>query len=150
VSLPRVVELVRQGLLGELSRVRAAEEAEWSLLRDRLPELFTLAPAAARKGAWRDAKPHPWRRYFARTLDNVIVGLLSWAIVGAVLAAVSPDDAASFFAVFRRPFVGMILDVMATSAIVIPGNALMIGLTGLSIGKWVFGIKVTTKAGKPI
>jgi hypothetical protein len=149
VSLARLVELVRQGLLGELSRVKAGDESDWSVLRDRLPELFAAAPAAVRKGAWRDTRPHPWRRYFARMLDMVIVGLLTWQVIEVALALIAPDVEASLLAVLRQPY-GMFLDAMATCAVVIPGNALMIGLTGLSIGKWVFGVKVTNRAGKPI
>jgi hypothetical protein len=39
---------------------------------------------------------------------------------------------------------------MLTLAAVIPGYAPMIGLTGVSIGKWLFGGKVVKPSGKPI
>ena len=82
-------------------------------------------------------------------LDNVVVGGLTWFVVGAVMGVLYPAGVLQMSAVFRQPF-GAILDGMATAIVVIPGNAVIIGLTGLSVGKWLFGVKVVTRAGRPI
>lgn len=106
-------------------------------------------PAPARKGAWTDRRPHQWRRYFARMLDNLTIGVVVWSTIAAVAYSVEPEAAQRFFGLFQKPIYGQVLDAMATLAVMIPVNAAMIGLTGLSPGKWVFGIRVL-RDGKPI
>jgi hypothetical protein len=160
VSHERLAELVRQGELGPETLVWIHPDPAWSPLRDRLPGLVAAPPAPfeatagaetppPRRGAWTDVSAHPWRRYFARSLDNMVVGTLTWVVIGAVLGVVNPSAAVWMSSLFRQPY-GPILDGMATVFVVIPGNAVIIGLTGLSIGKWVFGVRVTNRAGRPI
>lgn len=138
--------LVRNGLASAATPVRRDGGSEWSPLGEALPELF-LAPSG-QEGGWRDVSPHPWRRYFARTLDTQIVGGVTWALVSIVFYAVAPEQAERFFRVFSIPG-GQFLDAFLTMVVSIPGNALMIGLTGLSIGKWLFGVRVL-RDGAPI
>lgn len=135
--------LVRSGEISRESRLRADSTPEWGRAGDVYPDLF-LAPASG----WAETKPHPWRRYAARALDNIIVGGISWFLVGLVVALVAPGAIEKSQAYFGGPF-GRILDGMLTLAVALPGNALMIGLTGISIGKWVFGVRVL-RGGQPI
>lgn len=117
---------------------------------DSLPLVIPQAPPPPPpKGAWTDRKPHPWRRYLARMLDTTVTGTLTWVAFGAVFFLVAPFQAERFFALFEGPF-GRILDVMLTLVAVMPGNALMIGLTGVTVGKWLCGIKVVRPSGRPI
>lgn len=106
-------------------------------------------PPLPPKGSWTDRGPHPWRRYLARMFDTLVVGSVTWFGIGAVMFVVAPFQAERFFAFFDGPL-GQIADAMLTLAAVIPGNALMIGLTGVSIGKWLFGVKVVKPSGRPI
>jgi uncharacterized RDD family membrane protein YckC len=150
VSGAWLVELFRNGALDGDTKVRRADGDEWASLIERLPELDP-PPASPPpiKGAWTDVKPHPWRRYLARLLDVMVVGLIGWALIGFVVYLAAPEAADRIFIAIDGSF-GRILDILLTLAIVIPGMALMIGLTGLSLGKWLFGIKVVRRNGRPI
>ena len=158
VSVAELADLLRKGVIGEGASVKGETETTWSRLTDRFPNLIATPPPAPTdagpvggvgKRGWTDVAPHPWRRYFARTLDSIVVGGVTWFLIGAVFGTLDPLDARTFFALFDGP-AGTFLDAMATTIVVIPGNALLIGLTGLSIGKWVFGVRVLRKDGRPI
>lgn len=113
------------------------------------PPSPAMPPPLPRKGEWTDVRPRPWRRYLARMFDNLVVGSITWLAISTVLFIVMPEQAERFFAFFKGPL-GQLADVMLTLVAVIPGNALMIGLTGVSLGKWLFGIKVVRPSGRPI
>lgn len=141
--------LVRRGLVGATTPVRRSADAVWMTATEAFPWLFAAPDIEQGAGkGWTDVKPHGWRRYFARSLDNLIVGGLTWALIAMVAYAVAPEEADAFFKVFDGP-ASRVVDVILTLIVAIPGNALLIGLTGLSIGKWVFGIRVL-KDGAPI
>jgi uncharacterized RDD family membrane protein YckC len=154
VTVEELAVLVRSGVVTVATDVREQTSVAWSNARAALPQLFDapgrgpqLAPSVAKAG-WSDRKPHPWRRYFARMVDSLVVGGLTWAALGVAAYSVAPDASHRFFAIFNLS-VGRYLDAILTAVVVIPGNALMIGLTGVSVGKWVFGIRVL-KDGRPL
>ncbi|PLR22239.1 RDD family protein [Caulobacter zeae] len=149
VSGAWLLELFRNGAIDGDTRVRRVDGDEWASLIERLPELDPPAAPPPIKGAWTDAKPHPWRRYLARMCDLTVVGSITWGLVGLIAYLVTPEAADRFFGSLDGPL-GRISDILLTLAVVIPGTALMIGLTGLSIGKWLFGIKVVRPNGRPI
>jgi uncharacterized RDD family membrane protein YckC len=98
---------------------------------------------------WTDVSPHPWRRYIARTLDNLVLGSLTWMLIYAAILLLTPAATADrVFAALDRPEARLV-NIVVTQILVIPGNALMIGLTGVSLGKWIFGVRVS-KDGAPI
>lgn len=151
VSEEDLAELLRQGVITGETAVRPSDLISWAPLFTWLAHLAPPEPPEIPpvKGAWTDRKPHPWRRYFARLLDGAVVGGLTWFVVGAVFYAAAPLQAEAFFHAFEGPG-GKIIDLMLTLLVSIPGNALIIGLTGVSLGKWLFGIKVVTPNGRPI
>jgi uncharacterized RDD family membrane protein YckC len=108
------------------------------------------APTAARAHAWTDTNPHPWRRYFARSLDMTLFGLVMMALLGAVIALVSAEAVEPFVALldgmFGRYLIGPVLIVTLS----VPLIALSIGLTGGTPGKWLFGVRVASDRGRPI
>lgn len=118
-------------------------------LRFEEPSPLIAPPPLPPKGSWTDRAPHPWRRYWARMFDTLVTGSVTWIAISMVMFVIAPFQAEKFFAVFSGPG-GQILDVMLTLVAVIPGNALMIGLTGVSVGKWLFGVKVVKPDGRPI
>ncbi|WP_310542479.1 RDD family protein [Phenylobacterium sp.] len=141
--------LVRKGMVAGATPVRRAADTVWTTAAQALPWLFTVPEAQPGvQSGWTDTAPHAWRRYFARSVDNMIVGSLTWALIGMVAYAIAPAEADAFFKIFDGPG-GQIIDILLTLLAAIPGNALIIGLTGLSIGKWIFGIRVL-KDGAPI
>ncbi len=97
---------------------------------------------------WQDIEPHPWRRYFARQLDTAISGLIAEVALLWGLAAIDPElggRVAQILSTAALPFQTIIIVALA----VIP-NALILGLSGSSLGKWIFGIRVLKRNGKPI
>lgn len=141
-----LASLVRSGEISGESPLRAATSSETMRAEDAFPDLFRAPTAAA--GTWTDTKPHPWRRYAARMVDNLIVGTVTWILIGVALAVFAPEQAAKLGEIDRLPG-GQFIDLALTLASAMPGNALMIGLTGLSIGKWIFGVRVL-RDGRPI
>jgi uncharacterized RDD family membrane protein YckC len=106
--------------------------------------------------AWTDRTPHPWRRLGGRLIDGQIVGFLvglalalggmsSAAIAREALALVAPQ-ASGLLAFYVR--VGILGFLIGLASVVF--GALLIGLTGTSPGKWLFGVKVVNKEGRPI
>lgn len=157
-STGQVAELLRSGELTPDSRIRPEKVDSWASVSVWLPEILDGAapplppappPLPGAKGAWTDTQPHPWRRYLARLFDALVVGSLTWFLISIAFYMTAPEAADAFFSIFDKPG-GAILDAMLTLLAMIPATALMIGLTGVSVGKWIFGIKVVTPAGKSI
>ena len=98
---------------------------------------------------WQSTKPAPWRRYFARMLDTMIFGFLFSALVAMSLAALDPGLFDKFYG--RN---GLLHNGLLATLIVLifamPFEALVIGLTGTSIGKWIFGVRITQASGRSI
>lgn len=95
--------------------------------------------------SWTDTAPHPWRRYLARTFDMATggVALLVAAIFG--LARYAPDTWLAIGPFVDNGIAAAILVPLAS----IPPSAVMIGLTGGTPGKWLFGVRVLDAAGRP-
>lgn len=98
---------------------------------------------------WQCVKPAPWRRYFARMLDSIMLGVLIWFVLGLFLG--------SFNANLYRVVFGQngladndVISSIITFFLVAPLEALLIGTTGTTLGKWVFGIRITDTSGHPI
>lgn len=103
----------------------------------------------SKKGNWSDIGPHPWRRFFARTLDTAVNGMTALLFLSIILYSTTPDAAEKFFSLFDGPS-GRIFDGIITSFFATILSAVMIGLTGGSIGKWFFGIRVRNSDGQVI
>jgi uncharacterized RDD family membrane protein YckC len=154
VTVEEIARLLSEGVITSDTLIRPSDVISWAPVLTWLPQLAPPAPPEPPKippvkGAWVDTKPHPWRRYFARAIDVVVVGGLTWAVIGIVFGLVNPAGAMAFFALFDGPG-GRILDLILTLLATVPGTALMVGLTGLSVGKWLFGVKVVRRDGRPI
>lgn len=98
---------------------------------------------------WQCTQASPWRRYFARMLDTVLLGTLIWVVLAVVFEAMSNDLYRVFFG-SPGLATNQISATILTLAVVAPVEALILGLTGTTIGKWVFGIRVTDTAGRSI
>ena len=98
---------------------------------------------------WRLQPPTPWRRYGARILDTTLNGLVAFMLIGTAFYAIAPATADEFFSVFESP-AGPILDTIATAFLASLVGGALIGTTGFTVGKWIFGIKVTRKNEKTL
>ncbi len=97
---------------------------------------------------WQDTKPHPWRRYFSRQLDTAISGLIAEVVLIWGLSAVDPEAGGRLVNILTT--VGIYFQTMIIVALAVVPNALIVGLSGSSIGKWIFGIRVQRPDGRPI
>lgn len=93
-------------------------------------------------GAWTDTSPHPWRRYMGRTLDNVVVGSLAWMLAALIAYILAPEPTAAVLAALSRPG-GQFFSFALLVLFNILANALLLRTTGFTLGKWVFGVRVT-------
>jgi hypothetical protein len=98
---------------------------------------------------WIDESPHPWRRYFARAVDNFFWAMLIVLILGIAVAVYDPQMAEKMDGLFEGPG-GRVADLIATLIICLIPNAIMIGLTGGNLGKGLFGICVLDREDRPI
>jgi uncharacterized RDD family membrane protein YckC len=103
---------------------------------------------AVREG-WTDTSAHPWRRFFARAFDNLVIGGLLWFGLSAIGFMLSPTVSERVFGLFDNPF-GRLLDGVLTAAMMVPVLAVVIGLSGGSPGKWIFGVRVADRQGRPL
>ena len=104
---------------------------------------------SAAVSGYEDIEPHPWRRYFARMLDTILGGAALWFAFGILFSAADQDAAHRFFSYVNSPD-GSLLNSMATVAFAIAPNAAFIGFTRSSVGKLIFGIRVSNFDGSPL
>ena len=124
-------------------KLDASDTGAKSVAADRAPE--TKSQATKRKvtampeewqdqsGSFLGGKAHPWRRFFARFLDYIVLTF--------VLYNVMPEQ--KFDRVVESPFWFFILPVLWR-----PAETLFISLFGATPGKWLFGIRVVHPDGK--
>ena len=99
-----------------------------------------------KKEYWLNDIPTPWRRYAARIIvDLTLNGFIGFTIIGIVAYAIAPMAADEFFNNLNY-LVDLILTVFLSCLI----TGVMTGLTGSTIGKFIFGLKVKTLDGKNI
>lgn len=98
-----------------------------------------------RLDGWLSEPVTPWRRYGARIFDMTINGTLGWALIGIAWYAIAPLSADNFFDDLNPA-----LDMIMTGLVATIICGLLIGYSGTSLGKLVFGVRVTTNDGKPI
>lgn len=148
--------LVRAGTLTPDTPLSLDGTEAWAPAGERLPDLTEAPPpvrdaerpAAGPPRGWTDTTPRPWRRYFARLTDNLLIGAVLWMALAVVAYLVDPRATERAFALLSHPAAGLV-EAMLTLALVLPAQVLMIGLTGLTPGKWIFGVRVL-RDGRPI
>jgi uncharacterized RDD family membrane protein YckC len=93
--------------------------------------------------------PAPWRRYLGRYLDALAFGISFFLLMGFLTAFLSP----AFFDHFWGEG-GLGNNIIVSSVLTLFVNiffsGIFIGLTGTTLGKWIFGTRITQPNGKPI
>lgn len=97
--------------------------------------------------SWSDTGPHPWRRLLARLLDTAVSGSITFFAIGVLLSIVAPEDAVRFLASLGG---SRIVEAVLTCVVAVPLNAVLVGWTGGSLGKWLFGVRVLDGRRVPI
>lgn len=98
------------------------------------------APLATRDG-WTSVPVAPWRRYGARMLDTMVNALIGFTVLGYLWFSVAPRSADKFLIFVTTPAGIVCAFVLATLLPALVGG-LMTGLTGSSLGKLIFGVRV--------
>lgn len=83
-------------------------------------------------------KYHPWRRYFARTVDLFTSGIISLFLALVLIESFSQNLSASIYSAMENELIaGLMLCVVW-----IPIEAVFLATIATTPAKWVFGIKV--------
>ena len=121
------------------------DDAEYNEEREHLKYWEkVLSPTYIATSGWSVEPVTPWRRYGARFLDNLFNGGLGIIVLSISFYAIAPASADQFFTYFQGPE-GRLLDTILTTFVASIISGLMIGATGTSLGKAIFGIKVLRK-----
>ena len=86
-----------------------------------------------------DLSRHPWRRLLARLFDLTVHGALMLFLIGLLFIAIDQDLGKAYGEHLSKheSFAGL----LAVALVMFP-NALFVGFSGSTLGKWLFGIKV--------
>lgn len=144
-ALPR---LVREGRIGAATPLWRSGEPEAGTAGAALPRLFAEPPPyTGPPVGWTEATPRPWRRFFARAVDVAVVGGSLLAILTASLPGLlSVDEAES--ARFLKTWAGTVTEGVAGTFLTLPVNAASMATFGTTLGKSLFGLRVTRDGGR--
>lgn len=130
-----------------------AEVAGWQTpIEKPYPAASAQGPAAAAitdDRGWSSLPVAPWRRYGARAIDTSVNGLLGVLLLSYVWYALAPRSADEFFSAFAAPG-GIVLFLMLAMFISAIVGGFIIGSTGTSLGKAIFGVRVLDRELQPI
>ena len=86
---------------------------------------------------------HPWRRFFARTVDTCTCGLISFMIVTSVYKSQGHRAHSDIELAMTNPIIAGIMLYIAWAIC----EAIILSLSGTTPAKWLFGIKVLRSDG---
>lgn len=107
------------------------------------PQTEATGSVTGKRAAWASDTPYAWRRYFARQMDTILHAYIMFVFLGALLAG--SDAAYEAMAGLNNALVLNVIGVVLAMA----PSAILIGVTGRSVGKLIFGLKVLKTNGKP-
>lgn len=171
----RLLELHSKGIICDQTLVRTAESEAWfeysklshvasnahppsgrmepTFSATAVTSIYSLPTAQAETAesttqldsTWVLSPPAPWRRYFARMFDLTVFGVIAWFLVGYAWYSIAPLQADNFFNQLN-PTVDAILTICLGSLV----SGLVLGFTGTTPGKSIFGVRVKTLKGHSI
>ena len=119
-------------------------------IRDHKMEPLALSDVEVT--GWTPFPIAPWRRYFARMFDITIIGFISFFLILLVIGIFATSQFEILFDLIENQS-DLFINIFGGIVIVLfslPITGLLIGLTGYSPGKWLFGVRVVSRNGKPI
>jgi len=149
VSETELIDLYRDGHIKEDALVRMSGQETGKTMVEAFPHLTEMPPIPSEADIWSDTSPHPWRRFFARTIDmnlNAFVLILAWTALATALAPSQSD-------LWTRLFIDQeykIPSTLLTALFGFLGNIPFMAYYGITLGKWIFGIRVTMPDGRPM
>lgn len=143
---------INEGQVRAETPVRLGPDGDWTPAHLAAPAAFPAvkaepakAPAPPTAAEWTDVAPHPARRLAARVLDYLLLGGLLWALLLWAVRWRAPS-LAEHLPIFDG-WAGSSLRAMLTLLLLVPVQGLLLGLTGFTPGKWVFGVRVKRRGG---
>ncbi|MFN5270830.1 MAG: RDD family protein [Hyphomonadaceae bacterium] len=149
VSEAELIDLYRDGQMSGETLVREAGQEAGKQMVEAFPHLIEVPPLTSPGDGWTDPSPHPWRRFFARTIDlnvNAFVFVFAWTLLMTTTAPNQSDFWAPFFVDQAYSFPRALL----TTAFSFLGNIPFMAYSGTTLGKWIFGIRITHVDGRPM
>jgi uncharacterized RDD family membrane protein YckC len=162
----RLLELLDESVITRQTLVWRQGAADWQPLENALgltadvppalpdappsmPPIPTSAPVPIEKhpalsNEYSDYAPHPWRRFVARIVDSFVGAFVVSFAVSFVLVSIDQGAQKAFEKLLDNTAAANILSF----AFAMPVNALLIGLTGSSLGKWLCGVRVAHMDGR--
>ena len=148
----RLVELSKAGLIGPKSLVRNEESNDWIYFSDAMGEVLAAPPPSPSSPSvhrdsisdargWSTTAVAPWRRFGARMFDTTIHGVVGIIVLAYAWYSFAPISADKFFNFISSP-AGTVFDPIITGIVAALVGGFVIGSTGSSIGKAIFGVKV--------
>ncbi|MFC6349644.1 MULTISPECIES: RDD family protein [Stenotrophomonas] len=172
---PHDIEQLRvlwgQGALDSEAEIRAGMDGDWLPLSRALPEMTAprttgtnwaslrfrggatepgMPDLAVEDDGWQQARPAPWRRFFGRTFDTMLFLSVGSGVLASLMVAYFPQAYEAVFAERKGMVLGGVLSSLMLYAWIIVCGATLLGLTGTTPGKWLFGTRVTYRDGRPI
>lgn len=89
---------------------------------------------------------HPWRRFFARTVDVMLSGILIFLLFSFLIGYLFPQNIDGFVKFIENPIVATIV----LGLLWLPFEALFLSVAGTTPAKWIFGIRVINKTGEKL
>lgn len=89
---------------------------------------------------------HPWRRFFARTVDLMSSGVFVFFLFYFSFGYLFPNNIGGFVKFIENPIGAAIV----LYALWIPVEALFLSARGTTPAKWVFGIRITSNTGEKL
>lgn len=127
-----------------LVAVRAALEQPITATQSGIARQADLSRPSLKVGReWLSKPVAPWRRYAARMLDTPIHGVLGSFLVGYAWYSVAPATADQFFT-WLNTGQGSLVNILLTTLIAALVGGVVVGTTGTSIGKAIFGVRVVS------
>lgn len=115
----------------DVCRTIEREVADYAALD---PLVYLRQLSAPRDAAAADvAQPHPWRRYFARSLDVMLAGLAVTLVRSCVLHQLPNDSNGS-----------RIVSLILAWVVLMLTEPFLLHFWGTTVGKWIWGIRVVS------
>lgn len=120
----------------------AMTEVQTEVMSQEMERAANASIVAAEDLGWVALPVAPWRRYGARLLDILASGGLGFFVLAFAFVIVAPISADNFFSMFEGRF-GRLLDLFCTTIMGCLINGILMATAGTTIGKAIFGIRVT-------
>lgn len=112
----------------------------------RQNEQLTEQPTKDESKSFLGSVHHPWRRFFARTVDLMSIGILIFFLFAFSIGYLFPNNIDGFVKFIENPIgAAIVLYVLW-----LPVEALFLSAGGTTPAKWVFGIRVTSQTGEKL